>query len=145
MKIATGAYTTSPNLSILSESSMTPLSVRRKKLCMNYGTRLLNRPNNQIFELISKTLDNKYNNKILKYKPIYKRLYTYLQEYSINHEELTTFRANSCTNGNMSIPTENSNKEQGFSNHSNYYNYILTAKHQYIIRKLNRSSSLALK
>ena len=54
MRIATGAYRTSPICNILSESNMTPLHLRRKKLILKYATKIMYSPKNQVHPLILK-------------------------------------------------------------------------------------------
>ena len=57
MRIAIGAYRTSPTLSVLCESNMLPLKLRREKLTLNYALRLHTNPKNQANILLDKRTD----------------------------------------------------------------------------------------
>ena len=84
MRIAIGAFRTSPIISILSESGMTPLNLRREKLTMNYAIRLHTNPENQAHHLLLKNIkiyrDAKTNTKL----PSYYRAISLFDKYNIH-------------------------------------------------------------
>ena len=95
MRIATGAYRTSPICNILSESNTIPLHLRRKKLILNYSIKLLQSPKNEVHPLICKqNYPNTYEKSKSK-KPFYLRAINYLKNDKISH---TDFTSNSLDN-----------------------------------------------
>ena len=61
IRIATGAYRTSPIYSILTEAQVLPLNLRRKKLSLSYATKIITLPKNQVYPILCKN-----NKKIYK-------------------------------------------------------------------------------
>ena len=84
MRIATGAFVTSPTACILSESKMLPLYLRRKKLTLNYASRIWNNPTNQVFDIIRNIYRNPAETRRKLNTPIYHRIESYLKESSIS-------------------------------------------------------------
>lgn len=84
LRIVTGAYRTSPTLSILSEAKAMPLSYRRKENTMKYAVRLLAAPKNQAHNLIQKTT----NKNIKNHPPIYHRAREHFNELKIKDPKI---------------------------------------------------------
>lgn len=94
MRIATGAYRTSPITSILSECHMHPIDLRRKKLTLNYAIKLLHSPNNQAYPLLLKKVPEEYTKKPRLKKPFYFRAQKHLEDYGIS---CNNFHPNNAT------------------------------------------------
>lgn len=109
MKIATGAFVTSPTISILSESQMLPLDLRRKKLALNYAVKVLNTPKNQVFNLLNQFLNKQSSCHQESTLHFPKRIQTYLQEYDIEkpttilHKSIDCYWTNNNNNNRQNI------------------------------------------
>ena len=91
-RIATGVSVyagsvTSPINSILSESELMPLDLRRNKLTMNYTTRLFTTPKNQAHSLLSRTMNSTDSSTI---EPFYRRTIKLLKELNIDSTQIKT-------------------------------------------------------
>lgn len=88
MRIAVGGFRTSPTISLLSESGMIPLNLRREKLTMNYTIRLITNPKNQAINLLHKDT-NMYKHAKIKMKyPFYYRAKMLFEKYEIHANDV---------------------------------------------------------
>ena len=130
MRIATGAYRTSPISNILSESNMLPLHLRRKKLTLHYAIKLLHSPENQVYPLIKKTDLQKLYNKPNAKKPFYFRANNYLRNYKIRHTDFLTnhLKNKHCWSNAMESISNNfdESKSTDHRNNLNEYEHIYT-------------------
>lgn len=94
MRIALGAYRTSPSICILSECNMLPLNIRRKQIIINYATKLIHSPNNQAFDLFQQNNVNNYRFKKNALIPFYQRALNYLKDYNIDPHNIYTIKQN---------------------------------------------------
>lgn len=81
LRLAIGAYRTSPIKSILVESNEEPLHIRRRKLCLSYATKILHTPENPVIrDVFSARYLETYSKKPSFPKPFHYRLNSYLKE-----------------------------------------------------------------
>ncbi|XP_043252544.1 uncharacterized protein LOC122397459 [Colletes gigas] len=84
LRIITGAFRTSPILSILKEANEPPLKHRRKLLCIIQAIKISTTPNKSSFKnTFSDRYITKYNNKKLTPKPFYYRVHKLEEELNI--------------------------------------------------------------
>lgn len=84
LKIAIGAYHTSPTASILAEANVPPLRYRRTKLMSNYVCKLIATPSNPTFELVLATPPNMYSEYPNSPKPLSTRFLDFLITNDVN-------------------------------------------------------------
>lgn len=77
LRIAIGAFRTSPVISILAETGEPPLEMRREQLLLNYLTNLANNPENPTFNYLFQTIDNTIT--IRNTTPFHKKLHSIFQ------------------------------------------------------------------
>lgn len=83
IRMAIGAYRSSPILSILAEANEEPLWIRRRKLCFTYAAKLSHSVNNPVKDnIFSNRYDDVYNSKKSYPKPLYRRLNAYFNDIS---------------------------------------------------------------
>ena len=85
LRIALGAFTTSPTESLFIEANEPPLSLRRYKLALRYYIKLISCPQNPAYNCIMEArYKNLFENKEKAIKPFNMRIQTLLNEIKIN-------------------------------------------------------------
>ena len=85
LRIALGAFITSPIESLYIEANEPPLSLRRYKLALQYYIKLISCPQNPAYNCIMEIrCKNLFENKEKAIKPFYLRIQTLLKEIKIN-------------------------------------------------------------
>ena len=91
LRLAMGAYRTSPEPSLHAEAHVLPLEHRRKQLTLQYATKISATPDNPVHKCIFHTPDDithKVNKKRKPIKPISLRIRSDLKELSFNHTNI---------------------------------------------------------
>lgn len=92
LRMALGAFKTSPIDSILAEANEPPLEIRRKLLSLTYAARIKVTPNNPVHNTIfnGKKINEHNNAKPNFPKPLYSRILNYLEEFSLEFPNIVT-------------------------------------------------------
>jgi ribonuclease HI len=84
IRLATGAFRTSPVESLCVDANCLPLSLRREKLISNFAIRIISQASHPLYEkLINDSLYSKYHDRTENFQPIYTRCRTLLQKNEI--------------------------------------------------------------
>ena len=85
LRLALGAFRTSPIESLYTESNEPSLYIRREKLSLQYITKLAANPRNSAYDCVfNPKYERFYNNKPTAIKPLGLRIQPLLEEASIN-------------------------------------------------------------
>ena len=91
LRICTGAFRTSPVVSLYVESGMPPLSIRREELSMRYLTRSLNSKSNPNYKFVKAPVDRAVNRPRLP-KPLEVRYCNEIREIGLSPETVAEFK-----------------------------------------------------
>ena len=95
LRLATGAFRTSPEKSLQAETNCMPLELRRKQLTLQYATKISSNPSNPVYhclfqtpnDIIQKATKNKKTT-----KPISLRIKSDLNKMNFNHKNTLTLQ-----------------------------------------------------
>lgn len=85
IRLATGAFRTSPIDSVMADAEQTPLQIRREKQLLFYATKILSSDKHVLYDLFQNQQKyTKLRNKNHNYQPFYVRAKNTLKSYNIN-------------------------------------------------------------
>ena len=145
MRIAVGAFQTSPITSILSECNILPLNLRREKLTTKYAIKLLYSPKNQATQLLYKKIPQTSTIKNQNKLPFYSRAISYLKSQNITISEFyTTESYNDCYWIRAETSTLTINKPDNVS-YQHFHNLHPDFQHMYTaIKSTNEVTGIAV-
>ena len=92
LRLALGAFRTSPIKSLYAESNEPSLYIRREKLSLQYVTKLAANPHNSAYDCVfNPKYERFYNNKPTAIKPLGLRIQPLLEEANINNKNVQHF------------------------------------------------------